>query len=411
MTGDKPVLTVTQLNTYARAILEQDMVLRSVFVAGEISNFTNHYRSGHFYMSLKDESSLIKAVMFRTAASRLAFMPENGMRVLCRGRVSLYERDGQYQLYVEDMQPDGAGALAVAFEQLKKKLASIGLFDAGHKKALPRYPQKIAVITSPTGAAVRDILNVLSRRYPLAEVVLCPVQVQGDGAAAQLAEMVRKVGAQNAADVIIIARGGGSAEDLWAFNDENLARTIYACPIPVISGVGHETDFTICDFVADLRAPTPSAAAELAVPDIAELGLALERTADLLKDGLLSSLDACADRISALRHSPYMKNPERILESRELRYDRLYDHLRSAQKLYVQKTGGHFDRIRSKLLAFSPLEVLKRGYAIAESAGRVVGSVSQLSPGTEMTVRFSDGQAACRIEELRKDAEYAFGKE
>ena len=263
------ILSVTQLNNYVKSIIEQDENLYNVFVIGEISNFVDHYRSGHLYMSIKDNQSVISAVMFAGNASKLKFKPQNGMSVIIRGRVSLYERDGKYQLYIDDMQPDGVGTLALAFEQLKEKLSKIGLFDSDHKKSIPRFPSKIGVISSPTGAAVQDILNVLERRYPVAEIVFAGVQVQGESAASTVCNALRKMN-QTDVDVIIIARGGGSAEDLWPFNDEKLAFEIYNSKIPVISGVGHETDFTICDFVADLRAPTPSAAAELATPDIKE---------------------------------------------------------------------------------------------------------------------------------------------
>ena len=261
------VLSVSQLNRYIKSIIEQDMNLQTVFVEGEISNFTNHYKTGHYYMTIKDDSSSIKAVMFRTANMRLKFMPENSMKVIIRGRVSVFERDGQYQLYIDDMQPDGTGALSLAFEQLKERLAKEGLFDSEKKKSIPAYPMRVGVVTSPTGAAIRDIINVISRRFPLAELVLCPVAVQGDYAAPQIKAAIELFNVEKAADVLIVGRGGGSVEELWAFNEEIVARAVAASEIPVISAVGHETDFTICDFAADLRAPTPSAAAELAVPD------------------------------------------------------------------------------------------------------------------------------------------------
>jgi exodeoxyribonuclease VII large subunit len=264
------VFSVTELNNYVKRILDNDENLKNVFVTGEISNFKNHY-SGHMYMTIKDEGGAIKAVMFSSYASRLKFVPENGMKVIIFGSVSLYNKDGSYQLYITDMQPDGVGALNLAYEQLKEKLQNEGLFSTEHKKPIPQFPEKIGVMTAPDGAAVRDIFSVLKRRYPVAEIVFCPVAVQGASAAPEIAKAIKLFNEQNAADVLIVGRGGGSLEDLWAFNEEIVARAIFQSQIPVISAVGHETDFTIADFVADLRAPTPSAAAELAVPDIFEL--------------------------------------------------------------------------------------------------------------------------------------------
>ena len=246
------ILSVSQLNIYAKSIIDQDINLSNVFVAGEISNFVDHYRSGHLYMTIKDNSASIKAVMFSGNASKLKFRPENGMSVIIRGRVSIYERDGQYQLYIDDMQPDGVGSLSLAFEQLKEKLAKEGLFSKEHKKQIPQIPSRIAIISSPTGAAIQDVLNVLGRRFPLSEIVFAGVKVQGDGSADQICNAIEKINSLNAADVIIIARGGGSAEDLWEFNNEKLAYAIYNSNIPIISGVGHETEFSICDVVADL---------------------------------------------------------------------------------------------------------------------------------------------------------------
>ena len=295
------ILTVSQINFYIQSIVDNDPRLKSVFVCGELSNFTRHYKSGHLYFSLKDDKSLIKAVMFSSAASRLRFAPSDGMKVIVRGRISVYEPSGQYQLYVEDMQPDGAGALALAYEQLKSKLEKEGLFDSRHKKPIPQFPKKVGVITSPTGAARRDIENIISRRYPCAEIILYPVTVQGDTAPAQLVNAVEYMDGKS--DVVIIGRGGGSAEDLWAFNDERLARTIYDCNTPVISAVGHETDFTICDFVSDLRAPTPSAAAELAVPDREELfGFLLQRK-DTLQRLIKSKITGGDEKLRAIRRS------------------------------------------------------------------------------------------------------------
>ena len=265
------VLTVSQLNFYIKSILDSDANLENIFLTGEISNFTDHYQSGHFYFSLKDNKSVVKAIMFAGFARRVKFRPQNGMKVIVRGRVTVYETSGVYQVYVEDMQPDGVGALNLAFEQLKEKLLKEGLFDTKTKKSLPKYPQKVGVITSETGAVFWDIQNVMKRRFPLAEIVFQPVLVQGEGAAEQIIGAIKEFNEDALCDVLIVARGGGSIEDLWAFNDENLARAIADSKIPIVSAVGHETDFTICDFVADLRAPTPSAAAELVVPDAQKL--------------------------------------------------------------------------------------------------------------------------------------------
>ena len=270
------VLSVSQITGYLKSLLEGDPNLNPVFISGEISNFTDHYRSGHLYFSLKDEKAVLKAVMFSSSARRLRFRPSDGMKVLCRGRISLYEASGQYQLYVDDMQPDGLGTLNLAYEQLKTRLEKEGLFDAARKRPIPRYPRRVGVITSPTGAAVRDICQILGRRWPMAEIVFCPVLVQGEEAAPQLVEALARMNRVDGVDTIIIGRGGGSLEDLWAFNEESVARAVAASKIPVISAVGHETDFTICDFVADLRAPTPSAAAELAVPDQMEEKMLVE---------------------------------------------------------------------------------------------------------------------------------------
>ena len=307
------VLTVSQINTYLKAVLDGDDNLQHIFVCGEISNFTNHYRTGHFYFTLKDEKAALKAVMFRSAAQRLRFLPEDGMRVIIRGSISLFERDGVYQLYCDDMQPDGAGDLSVAFEQRKKKLEEMGLFDPLHKKPIPSLPSRIGVITSPTGAAVHDILNVLERRFPFAAIVFCGVQVQGESAAPQIAEAIARFNELQAADVLIVGRGGGSIEDLWAFNEEIVAHAIFNSQIPVISAVGHETDFTIADFVADLRAPTPSAAAELASPDTRELLFQLDTMLDRLTERVLDKHQNKALRLEALCHRLRQQSPERRL--------------------------------------------------------------------------------------------------
>lgn len=315
------VLSVSQLNRYIKMNFDADENLVNIFISGEISNFTNHYRTGHLYFTLKDDSAAVRAVMFNSSAKRLKFMPEDGMKVIARGRVSVYEASGQYQLYVDDMQPDGVGALNLAYEQLKEKLQKEGLFSELHKKPLPPYPEKVGVITSPTGAAVRDIINVLGRRFPYAEIVFCPVLVQGDGAHLQLTDAVNMFNSERAADVIIIGRGGGSIEDLWEFNDEGLARAVYNSDIPVISAVGHETDFTICDFVADMRAPTPSAAAELAVPDANELQYALSALKNRMFLNVSSGIADRRSRLEYLTSKGALKSPDEMLSNRSQRLD------------------------------------------------------------------------------------------
>ena len=391
-----PVMSVTQLNTYVRCIMEEDVVLKSVFVAGEISNFKNHYKTGHFYFTLKDENAAVKAVMFRTYSSRLRFAPEDGMRVICRARASVYERDGAYQLYVEDMQPDGSGSLSLAFEQLKRKLFAEGLFDEKHKKPIPKYPETIAVVTSPTGAALQDVLNILSRRWPIARVIVVPSGVQGENAESQLVLGIKKADTLSA-DTIIIGRGGGSAEDLWCFNSEALARAIFDCKTPVISAVGHETDFTICDFVADLRAPTPSAAAENASPESLMTAGIVRGFEQRLKDGLCSSLREREMTLERLENSPFLKDPKRIFEQKEMYFDALTDRLSSAGKLFLTEKTGDFDRLCTKLNAFSPLAVLSRGYSIATVNGKTVKTAAQLKKAGEFDLRLSDGTVNCKV--------------
>lgn len=389
-------MSVTQLNTYVRCIMEEDVVLKSVFVAGEVSNFKNHYKTGHFYFTLKDENAAVKAVMFRTYSSRLRFAPEDGMRVICRARASVYERDGAYQLYVEDMQPDGSGSLSLAFEQLKRKLFAEGLFDEKHKKPIPKYPETIAVVTSPTGAALQDILNILSRRWPIARVIVVPSGVQGENAESQLVLGIKKADTLSA-DTIIIGRGGGSAEDLWCFNSEALARAIFDCKTPVISAVGHETDFTICDFVADLRAPTPSAAAENASPESLMTAGIVRGFEQRLKDGLCSSLREREMTLERLENSPFLKDPKRIFEQKEMYFDALTDRLSSAGKLFLTEKAGDFDRLCTKLNAFSPLAVLSRGYSIATVNGKTVKTAAQLKKAGEFDLRLSDGTVNCKV--------------
>lgn len=394
------MISVSQLNFYIKSLLDGDQNLSNVFVTGEISNLSGHYRSGHLYFSLKDEKAAVKAVMFSSSAARLRFLPENGMNVIVRGRVSVYEASGQYQLYVEDMQPDGAGSLAVAFEQLKNKLSREGLFDQAHKKPIPLMPRKIGVITSPTGAARRDIESILKRRYPLADVLLCPVLVQGTGAAAQLARAVKYMDRENLCDVIILGRGGGSAEDLSAFNDETLARAVYGAKTPVISAVGHETDFTICDFVSDLRAPTPSAAAELCVPDREELKEELKGFSLRMKKQMETTLSANRARVAALSSSCWLKNPfDCYITQNSLTLDRLSQRLTLGIDKEITAKKQRLSMLSSQLDALSPLHILSRGYAVASRDGKALKSVKELKNGDEFSLLLSDGSINCAVKE------------
>lgn len=395
------VLSVSQLNRYIKMNFDADENLANIFISGEISNFTNHYRTGHLYFTLKDDSAAVRAVMFNSSAKRLKFMPEDGMKVIARGRVSVYEASGQYQLYVDDMQPDGVGALNLAYEQLKEKLQKEGLFSELHKKPLPPYPEKVGVITSPTGAAVRDIINVLGRRFPYVEIVFCPVLVQGDGAHLQLTDAVNLFNSERAADVIIIGRGGGSIEDLWEFNDEGLARAVYNSDIPVISAVGHETDFTICDFVADMRAPTPSAAAELAVPDANELQYALSALKNRMFLNVSSGIADRRSRLEYLTSKGALKSPDEMLLNRSQRLDTAFSKMLSS---YENRIGGkkvEFISAATALSKLDPMSVLMRGFAfVSDKNGKNVYSSQALAKGDKINVRFHDGSAACEVKEI-----------
>lgn len=396
-------ITVSQLNRYVKSLLEGDVHLGSVLLSGEISNFVDHYRSGHWYLSLKDENALVRAVMFRSYAARVLFVPENGMKVIVRARVSLYEKDGSFQIYIEDMQPDGAGALQVAYEQLKQRLSEEGLFEESRKCPLPPFPKRVGVITSETGAAIRDILTILARRYPLAEVVLIPTLVQGEGAPAQLCaalrrfEELKRADDSQAPDVILLGRGGGSLEELWAFNDERLARAVAASTIPIVSCVGHETDFTICDLVADLRAPTPSAAAELAVPDstelrrqVAALGAALRRAAD----GRVVQRRQQLTELSARR---CLSTPLYPVEERAMRLDRVVRGFSGAVQSPVSEAKTRLATAAGKLDALSPLRVLSRGYALVSRDDVAILSAGEVKPADNLSLRLHDGTLDCRV--------------
>ena len=391
------VLSVSQINFYIKSIIENDGSLQFVLVTGEISNLTVHQRSGHIYLSLKDSNSVISAVMFAGNARRLKFRLENGMKVICRGRISVYEPSGRYQLYIEDMQPDGVGALTLAFEQLKKSLAQKGLFDNAHKKPLPKFPKTIGVITSPTGAAVQDITNIIRRRFPSADIVLAPVLVQGESAPEQLVRAVNKFSASKIADVIIIGRGGGSAEDLWAFNDEQLAYAVYNCETPIISGVGHETDFTICDFVADKRASTPSAAAELAVPDRQELMSYYFKQKQYISAMLDRKIKTAQLRLENQQRRMSASSPKLKAEQLEKQLSAKSEKLTRFMNIYISDKENKLIAAKGKLDGLNPLNVLNRGYAIAEKDEKIITSSKQLKNGDDFTVILSDGKINAKV--------------
>ncbi|MCM1285644.1 MAG: exodeoxyribonuclease VII large subunit [Acetobacter sp.] len=393
------VVTVTQVNTFIKFLIDGERRLNSIYVVGEISNFTKHYRSGHLYLTLKDEKSQLKGVMFAGSASKLKFDLSNGMRVICRGRITSYERDGVYQLVIDDMQPDGIGALSVAYEQLKAKLADEGLFDTQHKKPIPKFPKKIGVVTSTTGAAIEDIKNITARRYPLAELIIVPTTVQGETAPSDIIKSIKLLDSIDDIDVIIVGRGGGSAEDLWAFNDENVARTIYSCNRPIISAVGHETDYTICDFVSDMRASTPSAAAELATPDINEMKDSLK----IFKGSLIKSLNMRLEfefqRFDNVLNS-ILFEPKEYIENQVIRFKEFTDDLNSAYRSNVERHANNLSILAGKLDSLSPLAVLGRGYCSAEKNGKLIKSAKELSIGETFSLKLSDGIAECTVNEV-----------
>lgn len=445
------VLSVKDLNRYIRMKMEGDTRLSDVWIRGEISNFT-HHSSGHMYFTLKDEGSRIRAIMFATHNQRLPFIPKEGSRVIARGNVSVYERDGQYQFYAVQMQPDGIGSLYLAYEQLKSKLEEEGLFSAERKRPLPRYPKTIGVITSPTGAAVRDIMITIRRRYPQARAILYPVLVQGKGAAPSIVKAIRTMNDMAEADVLIVGRGGGSLEELWAFNEEIVARAIYQSNIPVISAVGHETDFTIADFVADLRAATPTAAAELAVPSSAELRGQLVQRQRQLNQGLQQRLKRSRDRLVSLQRSPVLVHPRRYMLQHAERLDMLSQRLQSNLKSqlflvrqrqkslhqglirYNPRTQAEFaarrkDQASRQLMnamqsimkskmsqlqtemrhldALSPLKIMSRGYSLVydEQEQKLVKSIADVQLGDLVNVRVNDGQLQCQVWGMKEDEE------
>ena len=383
--------TVTQVNKYIKKILDNDFILSNIMVKGEISNFKNH-SSGHMYFSLKDENASMKCVMFRGQSLGLKFKPEDGMKVVISGYISSYEKDGQCQLYCDFMELDGLGDLYAQYEKLKEKLAKEGLFDESIKKKLPLLPKCVAVITSPTGAVIRDILNVSQRRFPKANIKLFPSAVQGEGAYRELVHQVQFINEHNLADVIIIGRGGGSIEDLWNFNSEELAYAIYNSKIPVVSAVGHETDFTICDFVSDLRAPTPSAAAEVVFPSLDELTYKINTYEKRLRLALFGNLEDKRKRLMKLKESYYFKRPEELINKLKIRCDMATRDLIRVNDKIINKKKNEFVNVVNKLDTLSPLKTLSRGYSVVLKDDKVIKSEKDINVGEQFSVKMSDGE-------------------
>lgn len=385
------VLTVSQVNTYIKALINEIPQIKNIYISGEISNFKHYYKSGHMYFTLKDEKSQLKCVMFAFDNSKIKFTPEDGMRVICFGQIDVYERDGVYQLYVRDMHPQGVGSLTIAFEQLKAKLEDEGLFDSAHKKQIPKYPKKIGVATSNMGAAVEDIKNVTKRRFPLCEVVIVPTVVQGDEASADIVKSIELLDSLGDIDTIIVGRGGGSIEDLWAFNTEPVARAVYNCKTPVISAVGHETDYTICDFVADLRAPTPSAAAELAVPDYKNELIKINSFSVSLEKSIDYKIEFEKKRIEQLVKGSPLINKDAYYKAIGDRLGELDSKMILNFKNIVLKNENKFKQYAGELNALSPLAVLSRGYAITSNSKGFVKSVKEVEVNDKIEIKLADG--------------------
>lgn len=401
--NESPVYSVTQVNQYIKGLLDQDQTMTALYVRGEVSNY-KAYPSGHHYFSLKDAGGAIRCVMFRREAVSLRFRPENGMKVLAFGRVTVFPRDGQYQLYCSALAPDGVGDLHVAFEQLKQKLYEEGLFEAAHKKPLPRFPEKIALITSPAGAAVRDMLRILEARWPLAEVCIIPVRVQGAEAPGEIAGAIAWANQHRAADLLITGRGGGSMEDLWAFNEEIVARAIYASDIPIISAVGHEPDVTIADFAADLRAATPSNAAELAVPDQNEIYAGLWGLGDRLGRAMTRQLEAGRAALERARRRRVLQEPMGYVDDKRVLLDYQRERLAHGLRGALSRERERFARGAAALDALSPLKVLGRGYGIPRRTdGGVIRSVKEVDTGDGLELRLSDGSLTCTVLDKRTD--------
>ena len=391
----KPI-SVTELNKYVKDKIASDEFLNSVFVAGEISNFKHHY-TGHMYFTLKDENSLIKCVMFKTATGHLNFIPKDGMKVNVLGSVGVFERDGVYQIYVQAMQEDGIGNLYAKYEELKARLEEEGLFAAEHKKKIPFMPKAIGVLTSNTGAVIRDIINVSTRRNPNVHIRLLPVPVQGEGAAQKIADAIQLMNEKYVVDVIIVARGGGSLEDLWPFNEEIVARSIYASRLPVVSAVGHETDFTIADFVADLRAPTPSAAAELVVADVEDLKNMLQIYESRLKISLKRKTELMRLKLEKYMNSNVFKNPLQKVNNAYLQIDQLAKKIESAMAKKLKNTKASFSKEVTKLDALSPIKTLSRGFCIVQQKNKVIAKAENLQLNQEIDLTFQDGKARAKI--------------
>jgi len=406
---NSPVLTVAQLNLYVKSVLEGDFRLKDIYIKGEISNFTAHYKTGHYYFTLKEGGSAVKAVMFASYAKNVPFTPENGMAVLARAFVSLYERDGAYQLYVYELQPVGKGSLQLAYEQLFQKLKNEGLFEESRKRPLPRYPEKVGIITSETGAAVQDIISIISRRYPPAQMVLYPATVQGEKAVPTLLQGLKALGRPGVCDVIIIGRGGGPLEDLWAFNNESLVRAVAACPVPVVSAVGHETDFTLCDFAADLRAPTPSAAAELVVPQWEKVAELLRLRQAQVQNGLLGHLRANQQRFDELLQQPALKNYSGYLEEYTKNIEYFAKSIHTSVKNVIMRKNAQLSQQAACLQLQNPWQRLSLGYSIAvNKEGKTVSTVKQVQCQEVVTVEIADGRLHCtvnKIEEIQRGGE------
>ena len=400
--ADRYIFTVTELNQFIKDLLDNVPPLTDLLLRGEISNY-KMYPSGHHYFTLKDGQCAVKCVLFKGSAMKLRFRPENGMQVIASGRISVYPRDGAYQLYCTGLSPDGVGDLSVAYEQLKEKLRLEGLFDEAHKKPLPPYPQRIAIVTSPAGAAIHDMIRILRRRYPIAKVLLLPVRVQGTEAPAEIAGAIRYANRHRLADVLITGRGGGSLEDLWAFNDERVARAIYDSVIPVISAVGHEPDVAISDFVADRRASTPSNAAEIAVPDMAELLRWLDGAEMRMARGVTRQLDAARERLDTLAQKRVLTDPMALVADKGMQLDHVQHRLAAAMRAVTDRENGRFAALAASLDALSPLRVLGRGYALAQTEdGTVLRSAAQTAAGQRIRVRLAQGQLVCDVAETKE---------